>query len=98
MKNNLFARGTLRAFFLTIAVSAAVPAAVFAQQPAPGAEDELVIKARAFMEALSRSDFQAAVKDFDETMLKASGPEKLAEFWKQVPRQLGVFQKLGAAR
>ncbi len=98
MKNNLFARGTLRVFFLTMVVSAAVPASVFAQQPAPGAEDELVIKARAFMEALSRSDFPAAVKDFDETMLKASGPEKLAEFWKQVPQQLGVFKKLGAAR
>ncbi len=61
-------------------------------------EDELIIKARQFLEALNRNDFQAAVRDFDETMLRVSGPEKLAEFWKQVPDRLGAFKKQGAAR
>ncbi len=79
-------------------ISLTMAAAVVAQQLVPAASDELVLKARAFMDALSRDDFQVAVKDFDEAMLKLSGPEKLAEFWKQVPSQLGVFKKQTAAR
>ena len=70
----------------------------FAQQPVPAASDELVLKAQALIDALGRNDFQAAAKDLDETMLKVSGPEKLAEFWKQVPSQLGAFKKRTAAR
>jgi hypothetical protein len=31
-------------------------------------------------------------------MMKVSGPEKLAEFWKQVPHQLGAFKRQTAAR
>lgn len=60
--------------------------------------DELILKARAFLEALSRGDFEAAVVDFDETMMKVSGPEKLAEFWKQVPDKMGAFKRRGEAR
>ena len=68
------------------------------QQEKAAAEDALIIKARAFLDALNRGDFQAAAADFDETMMKVSGPEKLAEFWKQVPNQLGAFKKQTAAR
>jgi dienelactone hydrolase len=67
-------------------------------QQTPAAEDALIIRARAFLDALNRGDFQAAAADFDETMMKVSGPEKLAEFWKQVPHQLGAFKKQTAAR
>jgi len=69
-----------------------------AQQQQPAAEDALIVKARAFLEALNRGDFQAAAADFDENMMKVSGPEKLAEFWKQVPQQLGAFKKQTTAR
>jgi dienelactone hydrolase len=61
-------------------------------------EDDLIVKARAFLDALSRGDFEAAVKDFDATMMDVSGPDKLAEFWKQVPERLGAFQRQTVAR
>lgn len=62
------------------------------------AEDELVVKARAFLIALEKNDFQAAAKDFDATMLKVSGPDKLAAFWKAAPAQLSPFKRQTAAR
>ncbi len=63
------------------------------------AEDELTVKARAFLTALDQGDFSAAARDFDETMLKVSGPDKLATFWKdQFPKQVGAFKKQTAAR
>jgi len=64
----------------------------------PPSEDELIVKARQLLESLSKDDFQAAVRDFDETMMKLSGPDKLAEFWKQVPDRFGAFKKQAAAR
>jgi dienelactone hydrolase len=71
-------------------------ARVRAQDAPP--EDELIVKARQFLAALNKNDFQAAVRDFDETMMRVSGPEKLAEFWKQVPGMFGGFKKQAAAR
>jgi len=61
-------------------------------------EDDLIVIARAFLDALSRGDYQAAATDFDATMMKVSGPDKLAGFWKQVPEKLGAFKKQAAAR
>ncbi|MEW5901531.1 MAG: alpha/beta fold hydrolase [Acidobacteriota bacterium] len=89
MKQPIAFLGILASIFLFLAA---------AQQVQPPAEDGLVIKARTFLEALSRSDFVAAVKDFDETMMKVSGPDKLAEFWKQVPERMGAFKRQAAAR
>lgn len=68
----------------------------FAQNPQ--VEDELILKARQFLAALEKKDFQAATGDFDETMAKVFGPEKMAEFWKQVPNQLSPFKRQTAAR
>ncbi|MGB7296018.1 MAG: DUF3887 domain-containing protein [Candidatus Aminicenantales bacterium] len=68
------------------------------QDQEEAAEDDLVIKARAMLEALQRGDFRAAAKDFDETMIKVSGPDKLEEFWKQMPEKLGVFKRQTSAR
>ncbi|MGA2532020.1 MAG: alpha/beta fold hydrolase [Candidatus Aminicenantales bacterium] len=63
------------------------------------AENELTHKARQFMAALEKGDFNLAVRDFDETMLKVSGPDKLEPFWKeQFPKQVGSFKKQTAAR
>jgi dienelactone hydrolase len=69
-----------------------------AQKAAP-AEDALTVKARGFLSALEKGDFQLAVRDFDETMLKVSGPDKLETMWtKQLPAQLGAFKKQAASR
>ena len=74
-----------------------VPALAIASPEA--AQDELVGKARAFLSALEKNDFKEAARDFDETMRKVSGPDKLAEFWtKQFPSQVGSFQRQTAAR
>ena len=63
------------------------------------AEDGLTAKARAFLTALEKGDFNLAARDFDETMLKVSGPDKLAAFWKeQFPKQVGNFKKQTASR
>lgn len=64
----------------------------------PNGADELIVKAKSFLEALTRGDFKRAVVDFDETMMKVSGPERLAEFWHQVPDKIGVFKRQAAAR
>jgi len=62
-------------------------------------EDALTAKARAFLVALEKGDFGLAVRDFDETMGKVSGADKLETMWrKQLPAQLGAFKKQGAAR
>lgn len=71
---------------------------LFSQQEKPAAGDALIVKARAFLEALNRGDFQAAAADFDATMMEVSGPDKLAEFWKQVPDRLGGFKRQTAER
>jgi dienelactone hydrolase len=67
-------------------------------QAAASPEDELIVKARAFLDALNRGDFEAAAGYFDATMLKVSGPDKLAEFWKEVPVRMGAFKRQTAAR
>jgi hypothetical protein len=72
--------------------------AIQAQAPAQ-AEDALTVKARELLTAMDKGDFQLAVRDFDETMLKVSGPDKLETMWKkQLPAQLGAFKKQGPAR
>jgi hypothetical protein len=68
------------------------------RQAESGSGNELIVKARAFLDSLSNGDFEAAAADFDETMMKVSGPDKLEEFWKQVPEKLGVFKRQTAAR
>jgi hypothetical protein len=69
-----------------------------AQQAKAETEDDLIVKARAFLDCLSRGDFEAAARDFDATMMNVSGPDKLAEFWKQVPERMGAFKRQTAAR
>jgi hypothetical protein len=74
--------------------------ALFAQGPAQAAaEDALTVKARGLLAAMEKGDFQLAVRDFDETMLKLSGPDKLEPMWtKQLPAQLGGFKKQAGTR
>jgi len=69
-----------------------------AQDLAPS-EDGLTAKARALLTAMEKGDFKLAASDFDETMLKVLGPEKIELMWKtQLPAQVGKFKKQGASR
>ncbi len=61
-------------------------------------DDPLTIKARAMVDALSRGEFEASVRDFDETMRKLSGPDKMAALWKQLSGQFGAFQRRSGDR
>lgn len=82
-------------FILCLGLLASV-SSVYAQAPA---EDALTVKAREFLTALAKGDFQLAARDFDETMFKVSGPDKLEPMWtKQLPAQLGAFKKQAASR
>jgi hypothetical protein len=60
--------------------------------------DPLILKARRFLDTMSRGDYQAATADLDETMLKLFGPAQMAEFWQEMPKRLGVFMRLTSAR
>jgi len=71
----------------------------YGARPSVQAEDELTVKARQFLTALEKGDFKLAARDFDDTMLKVSGPDKLAPLWKdQLPKQLGAFKRQAGAR
>lgn len=74
-----------------------LPPPVLAPQQ-PGPSDALVLKAEAFIDALASGDFEAAASDFDETMLRLSGPDKLAAFWKEAPSRLSPFRRRTASR
>jgi dienelactone hydrolase len=81
-----------------IALLALSAPALLAQGPKSG-DDALTLRARAFIAALAKGDFAQAALDFDATMAKVSGPDKLEALWtKHLPAQLGPFGKQGAAR
>lgn len=88
------ANRVLRVFFICfIAIGATAAPVVPAEET-----DPLIAKARAMIAALEAGDFQAAARDFDAKMLQVAGPDKLAEFWKAAPAQMGEFRKQTAAR
>lgn len=57
-------------------------------------QDEYLKLAHNFLQALLDGDYQKATRDFDETMLRLSGPEKLAVFWPQVLQQYGELRQV----
>jgi dienelactone hydrolase len=82
---------------LGLSFAAALPARTSAIQAAEG--DPLTVKARALLAAMEKADFQGAILDFDETMLKVFGPDKVEAMWtKQLPAQVGAFKQQGPAR
>jgi dienelactone hydrolase len=88
-------------FVLPLASCLSLAAALAAQNPPTQAtaEDALTGKARALISAMERGDFQGATRDFDETMLKVFGPDKVEAMWtKQLPAQVGALKKQGPAR
>lgn len=54
--------------------------------------DELIPRAKEFILALQKGDYEASVKHFDETMVKAAPPEKMKQVWEMVIRQVGPFK------
>jgi hypothetical protein len=73
------------AFFLGLGFVAFGFSWLPAQDPGQ-TEDPLTVKARTFLSAMAKGDFASATRDFDETMLKVSGPDKLEPMWtKQLP-------------
>ncbi len=83
---------------LTVSAILTAVCAGFGVSAAIQEDDSLIIKARFFMTSLEKGEFHEAVRDFDETMRKVSGPEKLDDFWKQLPTRFGAFKKQGVAR
>lgn len=61
-------------------------------------ESKLKASAKAFFEALAKEDYEAACKDFDETLRKASPPDKLKEFWQGFQKKVGALKKQGDPR
>jgi uncharacterized protein len=49
--------------------------------------------AKAFVLTLSREDFPAAVKDFDETMTKVLNADRLKTVWQSVTGRFGAFKE-----
>jgi len=57
---------------------------------------DFVNKAGAFVDSLLAENYQAAVKEFDETMSRALPEEKLKQIWEKLQTQAGLFkEKLG---
>lgn len=55
--------------------------------------DELISMAKNFIKALEKGDYEAAVKNFDETMTKAAPPEKMKQVWETVINQVGELKQ-----
>jgi fermentation-respiration switch protein FrsA (DUF1100 family) len=62
-----------------------------------GERPNLEERARALVAAASNDDFVAAAKDFDDAMTKAMPPDKFAEIWTGLVKQVGVLKKQGKA-
>ncbi|MDH4197324.1 MAG: alpha/beta fold hydrolase [Candidatus Aminicenantes bacterium] len=84
-------------YIVGLALAAAVLLPLAAQEVFQDA-DPLVLKARRFLDTMSRGDYQAAAVDLDETMAKLFGPSQMAEFWKEMPKRVGVFVRQTTAR
>jgi dienelactone hydrolase len=54
-------------------------------------------RARALVTAASKEDFDAASKDFDDTMKKVMPPDKFGQTWKGLVEKVGPLKKQGRA-
>ncbi len=57
----------------------------------------LEARARALITASAKEDFTAASRDFDDAMKKAMPPDRFAETWKGLIKQVGPLKKQGKA-
>lgn len=59
---------------------------------------ELTTSAQAFVKLLTEKKFDAATKDFDDTMKKVLPAKKLEEIWQSILSSAGTFQKQTGTR
>jgi hypothetical protein len=64
----------------------------------PTASAALQTLSDTFFAALLKEDWEAATKTFNEAMLKAMPPDKLAATWQALQKQVGGYQKALGAR
>ena len=64
-------------------------------QAKPPAVDAAAL-ARTFVEQLTKGDYAAAAKTFDEKVAAAVPEQKLRALWESIPLQLGAYQRSGA--
>src|SRR3989442_7172515 len=81
---------------LLLSVLLAAGPAEAAEPKAPAVELEAI--AKKFLDRLAAGDFATAVKSFDPTMTAALPPDKLAEVWKSLNAQAGLFQRQTGVR
>ena len=68
------------------------------QQKSPFPMEELISKAKEFVRSLEKGDYEASVKDFDETMTKLVSPEKMKQVWETVLKQVGKLKQQKGVR
>jgi len=66
---------------------------IYGQQKSLLPMNDLISMANQFVKALEKGDYQAAVKNFDETMSKAAPPEKMKQIWETVISQVGELHQ-----
>jgi len=70
-----------------------IPLSINSQQKTPLPMNDLISMAKSFVEALEKGDYEAAVKNFDETMTKAAPPEKMKQVWETLISQAGELKQ-----
>ena len=68
------------------------------QQKSPYPMDELISRAKEFVQMLEKGDYKASVKNFDETMTKLVPPEKMKQVWETVIKQVGKLKQQKGVR
>ena len=64
-----------------------------APQKSPFPAEELISMAKEFVASLEKGDYEASVKDFDETMTKLVSPDKMKQVWETVLKQVGKLKQ-----
>lgn len=70
-----------------------IPLHLNSQQKTPLPMNDLISMAKSFVESLEKGDYEAAVENFDETMIKAAPPEKMKQVWETVISQAGKLKQ-----
>ncbi|MCX7973567.1 MAG: DUF3887 domain-containing protein [Candidatus Aminicenantes bacterium] len=60
--------------------------------------EEIMQRAMELVAHLAKGEFEAATKNFDETMKKVASPEFLKKVWEQLQSQLGSFKEIKSSR
>jgi hypothetical protein len=86
----------VRGVFLALLLVAVVLSA--AGKAAALQTDPLLLKAEAFVDAMSRGDYASAALGLDQKMTEVFGPDKMAAFWKAIPDRFGALRRRAASR